>query len=106
MNVDVERIAEQQALMRTVNQNIRVVDRSWGPAQPITILCECGNACATHVTVGLSEYERVRLDPTHFLIATEHLIEEVDRPLEQHDSWLLVEARGIAAEIARRRETN
>jgi hypothetical protein len=67
----------------------------------VEVMCECGRGCAERLQVPVGEYDRARREPTHFLVATPHIPSEVDRVIEDHGSWLLVEATGVAAEIAR-----
>jgi hypothetical protein len=64
-------------------------------------MCECGRGCAERLEVPVDEYDRARRESTNFLVATLHVASEVDRVIEDHGSWLLVEATGVAAEVAR-----
>ena len=65
------------------------------------VVCECGEACSDRFEVPVADYDRARRDPTHFVVLPEHHTPEVDRMVENHGSWLLVEAFGPAAKIAR-----
>jgi hypothetical protein len=99
--MDVERNARTQVLYREVNEKIRTIQQSFGPSASIVVMCECGRGCSLQVEVSAAEYARVRAESTYFLVTPEHEAPEVDRVVEDHGSWLLVEAVGVAAEIAR-----
>ena len=68
------RIGRNQALFREVNERIeRVSGALRTGTDTITVLCECGNqACAERIEVSLSDYERVRAEPTLFLVRPGH----------------------------------
>jgi hypothetical protein len=54
-------------------------------------MCECGRGCSLQIKIGAADYARVRDVSTYFLVTPEHRAPEVDRVVEDHDSWLLVE---------------
>jgi hypothetical protein len=64
-------------------------------------MCECGRGCSLQIEVVAADYARVRGAPTLFLVSPEHQAPEVDHVVEDNGSWLLVEAVGVAADIAR-----
>lgn len=99
--MDVERNARAQVIYREVNDRIREMDESFRSLDQTVVMCECGRGCAERLEVPVDEYDQARREPTHFLVATPHVAVEVDRVIEDHGSWLLVEAVGVAAEIAR-----
>ena len=99
--VDVERNARTQVLYREVNERMRSIDESFGGRQFIEVMCECGRGCTERLEVPRADYERARGESTYFLVAASHLASEVDRVVEDRGPWLLVEAVGAAAAIAR-----
>ena len=99
--MDVERNARAQVVYREVNDRIRELDKAFQRHGRIEVMCECGRGCAERLEVPVDEYDRARSESTYFLVATPHLAGEVDRVIEDHGSWLLVEATGVAGEIAR-----
>ena len=99
--MDIEGNARTQVLYREVNENIRAVQRSFGMPRSLEVMCECGCGCSLQIKISAADYARVRSGPTYFLVAPEHQASEVDRVVEDHGSWLLVEAVGVAAGIAR-----
>jgi hypothetical protein len=103
--MDVERNARAQVLYREVNDRIYEVQETFGSPPSIQLVCECGRGCSDRITLTSAEYARLRQKSTDFLVAPAHHAPEVDRVVEDHGSWLLVEAVGVAAEIARRGPT-
>lgn len=99
--MDVERNARAQVLYRDLNNRIRQMDAAFRRHEQIIVMCECGRGCVERLEVPAGEYDRARRQSTHFLVTAPHLVREVDRVVEDHGSWLLVEAFGVAAEIAR-----
>jgi hypothetical protein len=104
--MDVERNARTQVLYREVNNHIKTLQGSFRRRPTIVVMCECGRGCSLQVEVPTTEYARVRAESTYFLVTPEHQAPEVDRLVEDHGSWLLVEAVGAAAEIARNSYVN
>jgi hypothetical protein len=99
--MDVERNARAQVIYREVNDRIREMDESFRSLDQTVVICECGRGCAERIEVPVDEYDRVRRESTQFFVTPPHFASEVDRVIEDHGPWLLVEAVGVAAEIAR-----
>jgi hypothetical protein len=99
--MDVERNARMQAVYRDVNERIRAIEESFGRRESIEVICECGRGCTDRVEVPVDDYDRARRESTYFFVTASHLAGEVDHVVEDHGSWLLVEAVGTAAAIAR-----
>ena len=99
--MDVERNARAQVVYRDLNDRIRELDEAFRNHGRIEVMCECGRGCVERLEVPVDEYDRARRESTYFLVTAPHLADEVDRVIEDHGSWLLVEAIGVAAEIAR-----
>jgi hypothetical protein len=100
--MDVAQNARTQVLYREVNAQILAIQGSFGEPLSVQLMCECGQECSDKVMIDADSYMRVRSDATHFLVAAGHHVPEVDHMVEDHGSWLLVEAFGVAAEIARK----
>jgi hypothetical protein len=81
-----DRLARNEVVFREVNERIEKLmqegewlDSPAPPAESLDVLCECGNAeCSTPLTLPLADYERVRREPTHFLVAPGHVISEIE----------------------------
>jgi hypothetical protein len=69
---------------------------------PVEIVCECGQeACHDWIALTAAAYEDVRRDGAQFVVARDHAVDGVDRLLERHRRFDVVEAIGDAAEVAR-----
>jgi hypothetical protein len=69
------RIGKNEILYRTVNEEIRALDRRLGAAAVPTqsFVCECGQAtCTERIELTSEEYERIRADPATFAVVPGH----------------------------------
>lgn len=100
MDLRAQRAAENEDLFRRVNE--RVEELSSG-LDALTLVCECSDAaCSTRLTgVPAEEYERVRGHGDRFFVAPGHVSDDVESVLGEHGTYLVVEKRGDAGEIAR-----
>jgi hypothetical protein len=97
-----QRAARNEALFREVNENIAWIAERHGTttAHPV-FLCECANAdCTEHVAVGPDVYLRVRQEPRHFLVIPGHEDPQLERVVETHRDYLIVEKTGAAGVVA------
>jgi hypothetical protein len=93
-----EREAANQALFREINNQLRDLH----PAESIEVaefLCECGaGGCMTTIAVPLAKYAEIRANPLLFITIAGHHDPALERVVEDHDSWTVVEAFGKAAD--------
>lgn len=86
------RMAENEALARTANERMaewRERDRAEAAE---LYFCECARAeCIEKVSLRSSEYERVRSEPNRFFVVPGHEAPEIERRLESHPGWVMVE---------------
>lgn len=107
-----DRLARNEAVFREVNERIEKLTlegerlgRSAAEDAPLGLLCECGNAdCSEPLTIARAEYERVRREPTHFLVAPGHVIPEIEEVVATGDGYAVV--RKLAEEGALARATD
>src|SRR2546423_4598557 len=96
--------ARDQALYRAVNEQLKVLNESFVTVtRESEFLCECADRnCMEHVTMTLDEYEQVRRLPTHFLVlpGERHIFLEIERVVEEHDGYVVVEKFGDAGRMA------
>jgi hypothetical protein len=102
-----ERAARNQARFRDYNEHIEPHNAAhhWVDPPYADWVCECANEeCLEPVRLTVSEYETVRTDPAHFLIAPGdwHVVPEVERVLVRHERYWIVEKEGDAAEETER----
>ena len=82
MDAREERLAKNEIVFRDVNE--RIEDMAVAQAQllrderDLGFLCECSNVdCTLRLPMRLDTYERVRSDPTLFLVAPGHELPEI-----------------------------
>jgi hypothetical protein len=103
MDEDERRIGLNEALFREVNERVRTINEGFSQVlEDAEFVCECGDdACAERITLTLDEYERIRSEPTWFIVKPGHEIPEVETVVERHDGWSVVrKSKGEAAELA------
>jgi hypothetical protein len=95
------RIAENEALFRRVNEQLRRVERPLGPERCMQFLCECGDpSCTDFVNMSVHDYEGVRSDARRFFVLKGHEEGWVERVLERRDGYLVVEKMMPTATMA------
>jgi hypothetical protein len=96
-----ERLAKNEATFRILNENILGIASTLGGSEPFEFICECATSgCFERLSLTLREYERVRADGAHFLLASGHEDIEVEQVIEVHDTYVVVEKDGIAGLVA------
>jgi hypothetical protein len=98
------KIGENEALYRTVNERIEGLNQAFGTlTNTMTVVCECGDGvCADQIEIEIADYERIRSDPTHFIIVPGHEIADVEDVVEEHEAYHVVQKRaGDPADFAR-----
>ncbi len=85
------RMAEAEVLFREVNEGIATAAERF-EADEAEFVCECSDVgCADRVAAPIAEYERVRADPTHFLLAPGHEAADVERVVRRRGGYWVVE---------------
>lgn len=99
-----ERVAANEVLFRTVNEQLVELNEAFEPLDPMGIfVCECGRiACVERIEMTLAEYAAIRRDPRRFFImaSDEHVIAASERVVERAPGYFVVEKVGVGAEIA------
>ena len=97
-----ERLARNQTLFREVNERIETVA---GDNEAVEFVCECSSTdCVSTVELHLAEYERIRSNPTWFVIKPDHDVPQIERILFRNEGYALVE-KLIAAESMEETDT-
>ena len=101
--MDEASIARTESAFREVNEAIAKTAARFD-AEEADFVCECADAdCVHRVTAALEEYEDVRAEPTHFLLAPGHHEPAVERVVERTGEYDVVEKfTTTVARIARR----
>jgi hypothetical protein len=90
------RLALNETMFREVNERVEDMTKTFdSDTGMFEIVCECADkACTERLSVPTSVYERVRSDPTHFLLSPGHEDVTVERVIETFDSFIVVEKEG------------
>jgi hypothetical protein len=58
----------------------------------VPFFCECGrDDCRAHIELTVRQYEAVRTDFRRFALLPHHLIPDVERVVEDHGNYVVVE---------------
>jgi hypothetical protein len=96
-----ERLAKNEATFRVLNENILSIASGLGGDAPFEFICECATpGCFERLSLTLKEYERVRENGAHFLLAAGHEDLEVEQVIAVWDRYVVVEKDGVAGVVA------
>jgi hypothetical protein len=91
----------RQALFREVNERIDELAEASESTDEVTILCEYALAgCSERIALDQEAYENLRRIPTRFAVIPGHVIPSVERVVERHDEFVVVEKFGASAKVA------
>ena len=101
MDAREERLARNETLFRSVNENIEEAATSRGIDKHVfEFFCECSNVdCTLLLPMTLPEYEQVRADPKQFVVAPGHELPEIETVVARTNAYQVVAKRGEAAEF-------
>lgn len=101
MDAREERLARNETLFRSVNENIEDAAISGQLDDHVfEFFCECSNLdCTLLMPMTLAEYERVRADPRQFVVAPGHELPEIEAVVAQSSAYQVVVKEGEAAEF-------
>lgn len=99
------RVARNQSLFRDYNELLEPSNEAHQHVRPpfADWFCECPReSCSQRVELTLAEYESVRANATHFFVAPtgEHVVADVERVIERHERYWVVEKLGVAAAVS------
>ena len=84
-----------ELLFRAVNE--RIFEIGGNDEEALEILCECGDeSCIGTVVIAVRDYERVRLEPSRFVVCDGHELADVERVIVRTPEYLVVEKAGPA----------
>jgi hypothetical protein len=100
--MDEARMARTESAFREVNEAIAKAASRFD-VDETDFVCECADPdCAHRVTADLEDYEEVRTEATHFLLAPGHGNGDVERLVERTDEFDVVDkVEPAAADVAR-----
>jgi hypothetical protein len=95
-----ERRALNESVFREVNERLDRLGEEFGD-DAVEFLCECADAdCSAALSIPVSSYEAVRSHARRFVIVPGHQRADVERLVEEHPDYLVVEKFGDAGEVA------
>jgi hypothetical protein len=97
------RLAQNEGIMREVNERIDDIAQTLGGGDHrYDFLCECSRLdCVQRIGLTLAEYAHVRDEGERFAILAGHEAPRIERVIEKHDDYWIVEKVGVAGEAAR-----
>ena len=100
-----ERIGKNESLFREVNERIREVSGAHfalGLHEVAEFVCECfSEQCHQPVQMTRAEYEQVRTDPSHFLVAPGHVANgEIEQTVAENERFWVVAKQDGARRVA------
>jgi hypothetical protein len=97
------RVARNQALFRSVNEQIEIANEKFSVIldERVDFVCECADdGCMERITVTLAQYEALRRFPTHFIVKAGHVYREFERIVDEINGFVIVEKFGEAGKQA------
>ncbi len=97
-----QRAARNEALFREVNENIARLEERHGTTETEPVyVCECADAvCTEQLAIEPETYRRVREEPRLFFMRPGHEDPQLERVVERHAGYLVVEKTGEAGRVA------
>ena len=88
-----ERLADNEAMFRIANERMAGwSENEIAGAEKEICFCECADDdCREKISLSKAEYESVRANSRHFLIAKGHEVPDVETVVEDHEEWTVIE---------------
>ncbi len=109
MNERKRRIGENEAIFRSVNEQVRTLTATLSTAADnMKVVCECGaRSCTEQFEIGTDVYAEVRADSALFVIKPGHDLPESETVVAKNKTfWTVRKDPGLPAEIARVTDPN
>jgi hypothetical protein len=92
-------------MFREANERAKAWEERHREVEVELYFCECADPnCPERVGLGKADYERVRSDSRHFVIAPGHELPDVETVIEQHDGWAIIEKAPEVSDIVEARD--
>jgi len=98
-----KRVGANEALFRSVNEQVHDLNSSFLVEGGLRIVCECGTqSCMEQIELSAPEYEAVRADSSLFAVRPGHDDPAVETVIHRKDEyWVVRKAPGAPQRIAR-----
>lgn len=96
-------MTRNEALFREVNEQVAALNELGEALDTFGVVCECGHeSCENVIHVDSSVYEAVRAQSDRFIVASGHVLPEIETVVEQHAGFVVVDkSEGIPEQIAK-----
>jgi hypothetical protein len=95
------RAARNESLFRALNERLEQVREGTQPDEATEYFCECAErSCASMVQLSPDQYEHARGEGDRFIVMPGHVVPDVERVAEQHESYWIVEKLGLGSYVA------
>lgn len=95
------RLASNETVFREVNEGIERGQWPGEPSKPVRFRCECARlGCNLLIELTLAAYEAIRANPRRFMTIDGHQVAELERVVERHEGYIVVEKLDEAGEFA------
>ena len=98
------RVGENEALFRTVNEQVASLNEQFEQfGNPMSAICECGRFdCHERVDLPAQAYQEVREDPARFIVKPHHIVPDVESVVDERNGyWVIRKHEGGPADLAR-----
>lgn len=109
MNERKRRIGENEAIFRSVNEQVRTLTATLTTsARTMKIVCECGaRSCTDQFEIATAAYSRIRADSTLFVVKPGHDLPETETVVAKNEIfWTVQKDPGVPSAIARATDPN
>jgi hypothetical protein len=94
-----DRAARNEEIFRGVNEKIEQGAEQHGVASQLPFHCECGStSCLAKIEMPPPEYERIVQERYRFVLIPGHENDAIERVVERHEGFVVVEKIGEARE--------
>jgi len=98
-----ERIARNEAIFRSINEDIERGRDAEDDRTLVGFVCECGSAeCSRLIELTPVEYEHVRSDACRFAVVNGHELPQVETVEERHDRYAVVRKLDLGGDVAKK----
>ena len=99
MDQRLERIARNEALLRSVNERIEELSHGVGDNR-IEFICECGrDGCEERLRMTCADYTSIHREDDRFALAAGHQTDELERVVERRETYWVVDKRPEAERL-------
>lgn len=102
MDAREERLAQNEAIFREINERVREIASGHGVDTHVySFFCECSNSdCTLQLDLTLPAYEEVRAHGARFVVHPGHELPDIEVVVRRTSGWNVIEKLGGAAVLA------